>query len=236
MSSQKSVTYFLGVLILIVAAGSVVGGGYIIYVGGKGLAFVFTGMILSIAGFYRLHVAKTKYPSIEVPMQQTLLAEWICTTDEVKSYIMNVQGLTKSKAKSLGIGGFLVMFVIGKLFFDFSLLGNLAFGLLIPVAFGIGFLFQRNRFRKWLASDRKITITNSTVTMFGTRMPFLGETYWPEKISMKQDTEPSMLEITIKFSGPKGTTTQTYVPIPNGKMDEAVKLMELIRGQRPVEA
>ena len=215
-------------LIFTVAAGSIIVGVWMISGGSSGLAFILTGILLSIAGAYQFHVAKAKFPTIKVPTEQTMLFEWQCTREEIVGYVAFVKRNAKSNLPMVAGVTFLIMLFVGNLLFD-TFVGMLVLSLIIPIGILLGFISQQFQIKKWNGSDGKIIIKNSSINMFGTEIKLISANHQPVDFKLL-DSTPTLLQIDLKYSGRYARIIPTYIPVPAKNRGEAYNAIESWRG------
>jgi hypothetical protein len=226
MSFAKITTYIIGILLVLVGISCISVGVWMIAKGSKGLAFVFSGALVLIVGWYRIHQAKTRFPSVKIGVanpvgsDNNIMAEWTLTEEEMICYIKNINARTNLSAIIMAVFGCVVMFLVGYLMLDFSWMGIFGFSMFIPVVVIIGFVVKQLRHKKWMAGDRKIVIKNLAINLFGNEIALLSSAHWPESASVVEDVFPLMLKINLKYAGRYDRIIPTYIPIPQKKLEE----------------
>ena len=220
MSIAKFSTYFSAILLLLAGVFSISAGIWMIARGSSGLAFVIAGGLVLFAGWYNIHTAKTKFPFIKVSSDNTIIAEWTLSNEEMGRYIANVKAKAKASAIRMAVFGTLFMFILGFLLPNLSLIKLLGFIMIIPAAVLISLIVQRARFKKWMAGDRKIVVKNFSINLFGNEVQLLSHGFWPESAIVLDNVSPLMIQIDLKYSRRYNRITQTYIPIPQNKLEE----------------
>jgi hypothetical protein len=167
--------------------------------------------------------------------EKTILAHWKYSTDEWNRF-MKIEKKDRKTDMWIEI---VLLILLGALLIkysrDASWLG--AFAASIPIAFLIAVLrFKFNLFSISFSGEKKpeTIVTDNAIMVNGHYNRFKGQNIWLGNVVVKDFEGIDVLEITYCWNTRGGITSEEIrVPVPNGKMNEALevekKLLEKIK-------
>ena len=108
---------------------------------------------------------------------------------------------------------------------------SLAISLCVAITYGlIKYFLTMASLSNASKKQNQVIFTNSSVVINGKLNPFKDDNYWLGKIEILEEPEPKVMEITYHWSTRKGNSfDEIRVPIPKGKLGEAVQLVDKLK-------
>jgi len=176
--------------------------------------------------------------STGVPVQKTVveatqvnsevLAYWMFTAEEWKQFLALEKKRRKSST-SYEAAAIVILGTIGLMSMrDASLWMALLVSIVIAaIVSWLRWVLTMNSFGNVLPKN-EVTITDQSILINDKLNPYRSENYWLDKIQIL-DGDPDVLEITYAWNTRKGNTfDEMRVPIPKGKRDEALNVINKI--------
>jgi hypothetical protein len=159
------------------------------------------------------------------------LVNWSYTPEEWKRFCR--WEWRERKMNSIIVG--LLIAIIGSLFLRGT--RDASWPVAIAVSSGVGFLYGVVSYRiavasmgRPLAAGSSVIITRHSVLINDKLNPFADDERWMGEVRILDDHEPRVLEIVYHWHTRKGNSRdEIRVPIPKGKLGEAVLLTEQLR-------
>lgn len=103
-------------------------------------------------------------------------------------------------------------------------------GLLLGIVYGIfKFTIVSATIKAAMVRTKDIIITSTGVSLNGKFNSFAGDSKSIQQVTIIEEANPKILHISYHNSTSKGiTTSEIYIPIPKGKLGEAVNVMRLL--------
>jgi hypothetical protein len=161
----------------------------------------------------------------------SVLARWTYTEEEWKKFY--AWELKDRKLSAVVTG--LVVAVISSLLFKFY--RETSWWVVIAICATISILYSMLSYHFAISSigravklPNTVVITGNAVLINDKLNPFTDEDRWMGEVKILEEPEPKVLEITYHWNTRKGSTSdEIHIPIPKGKLGEAVLLMDQLR-------
>lgn len=183
---------------------------------------------------YKLvHQAGAAQPGAETA--DRILASWKYAPGEWGQFETRLR--KETRAESI-IAGLLLALLGGFLFKEYR---GSNWWTMFAVAAALGLVFGVLNYRLGLASIGKpgnahpLVVLTPTAVMINNRLnPLWDNTRWLSKVKIVEEPDPKLLEFTVNWETRKGLGQEEIrVPIPRGKLGEAVLLLDQFRIKTP---
>lgn len=176
-------------------------------------------------------VLKTSLGKTVISNSDTVLARWVYASDEWKRFYH----WEASERKLSNIITGILIAVIATLFLRYG--RDASWGAAMGVSGAVAILYGFGSYYFSMASIGKASSTKSVVVITGKSVlinnklnPFQDEDRWLAEVKILEDADPKVLELKYQWKTRKGISSdEIHVPIPKGRLGEAVLLMDELK-------